>query len=450
MHKIATKLIAFHLFVCMCFATSCSNAPILTICDEEVFESETVTDDSHAIPLEQAMNTLFSYLIDNGVCTKGQIDDFIDDTFQVRGKTGITRSGATIESSILHVINFANQNGYAILSADDRIPDDIIAILDEGNTCIENFICNDEDMLMPTDDDDTSAELYYEWISQGGIAKAAVKQEIDKKCLRYAENKICNDEEAFIINNEMYEDYSWITTDKVEHCKMVTKWHQDAPFNKYCPYVGLKKEEQAPAGCIPVAIAQILAYHNYPSYTFNGVAISYSALKKEYYNYNNTDKDMAGLLLYAIGDLCNVHYGKMGDKPFGLAFPWNAVECLEKLEYQNVKLSYGYHTEEIMNSINRKCPVIISAISGAVQGHAWVIDAYIRMRYENIYTGDIARNGLLFHCNWGWGGKCNGYFTAGVFDPSSAFMFDDTSISNVLSSPRNYTNTINYITYSKL
>lgn len=51
----------------------CSNAPILTICDEEVFESETVTDDSHAIPLEQAMNTLFSYLIDNGVCTKGQI-----------------------------------------------------------------------------------------------------------------------------------------------------------------------------------------------------------------------------------------------------------------------------------------------------------------------------------------------------------------------------------------
>jgi hypothetical protein len=31
----------------------------------------------------------------------------------------------------------------------------------------------------------------------------------------------------------------------------------------------------------------------------------------------------------------------------------------------------------------------------------------------------------MLHCNWGWGGDSDGYFTAGVFDTANSEELDD-------------------------
>lgn len=44
-----------------------------------------------------------------------------------------------------------------------------------------------------------------------------------------------------------------------------TQWHQDFPYNRYCPEFDPNDPYHNPAGCIPVAIAQVMNYFKYPS-----------------------------------------------------------------------------------------------------------------------------------------------------------------------------------------
>lgn len=70
----------------------------------------------------------------------------------------------------------------------------------------------------------------------------------------------------------------WIVSKNVD-CKLETIWNQGSPFNDLCPKVGWFKREKAPAGCVPIAVGQIVAYHEYPNLICNGVKIDYSLLK---------------------------------------------------------------------------------------------------------------------------------------------------------------------------
>lgn len=65
----------------------------------------------------------------------------------------------------------------------------------------------------------------------------------------------------------------------------------------------------------------------------------------------------------------------------------------------------------------------MSAISGVISGHAWVIDGYIKRKNVSS-TGSVLNNQTLVHCNWGWHGDCNGYFTSGVFKSQQAVITD--------------------------
>lgn len=44
-----------------------------------------------------------------------------------------------------------------------------------------------------------------------------------------------------------------------------TRWHQQFPYNRYCPEFDANDPYHNPAGCIPVAIAQVMNYFKYPS-----------------------------------------------------------------------------------------------------------------------------------------------------------------------------------------
>lgn len=62
-----------------------------------------------------------------------------------------------------------------------------------------------------------------------------------------------------------------------------TRWHQNFPYNRYCPKFNSNDPYHNPAGCIPVAIAQVMNYFKYPS---------------DYVNWNKIETEESGLETY--------------------------------------------------------------------------------------------------------------------------------------------------------
>lgn len=224
--------------------------------------------------------------------------------------------------------------------------------------------------------------------------------------------------------------YRWVVTKQVGY-KLTTVWNQRSPFNDSCPKVGWFKREKAPVGCVPIALGQIVAYHEYPNLICNDVNIDYSMLKR-IRNVNNLDytgdsleiEVAVNFMEFLSSDLaCDVYYGKIFGTAFGFALPSKAKSTFELLDYDNVKLNWDYNEERVISSLDNDCPVFISAIAGLVDGHAWVLDGYKIRNYVSP-EGRIEKTQCLVHCNWGWSGKNNGYFVSGIFKTNEAISYD--------------------------
>ena len=129
-----------------------------------------------------------------------------------------------------------------------------------------------------------------------------------------------------------------------------------------------------------------------------------------------------------IGGLCNIQYHSIFNRSWGFAWPWDAMH---------------YDDATVLNSLDNGCPVFMSAIAAVVSGHAWVIDGYIMRDYVSS-NGVVDKSQTLVHCNWGWHGVCNGYFTSGIFKTDEVVLPDNLSSEQRY---RNYNMAINTITY---
>lgn len=155
----------------------------------------------------------------------------------------------------------------------------------------------------------------------------------------------------------------WIVSKNVD-CKLETIWNQGSPFNDLCPKVGWFKREKAPAGCVPIAVGQIVAYHEYPNLICNGVKIDYSLLKavRNIHDVDNSE-DSLGIAKNYIRFLssrnaCDVYYGKIFGISFGFALPSKAKSTFDLLGYNNVNLKWGYNENTVMKSLDSGCPVL--------------------------------------------------------------------------------------------
>lgn len=68
------------------------------------------------------------------------------------------------------------------------------------------------------------------------------------------------------------------------------------------------------------------------------------------------------------------------------------------------------------------------------KGHGRVVDGYI-LNWPSLHNKQ-----LFLHCNWGWYGTCNGYFSAHYFDAYKGIRYDDNGlpISSSTNISRNY------------
>ncbi len=282
-----------------------------------------------------------------------------------------------------YVFNKDNNEGYVILSADDCMPA-VLGVVDNGSFDINNV---PENMKWWLSQYDISISNY---ASKGKkYVSSATKQNIEP-----------------LLGNIAY--------------------NQDEPYNNLCPqYDGQK----ALTGCVATAMAQIMRMHKWPKRGTGmneyecwlnigkGKDSSYEhiTLKTDFtqsiyqwdkmpetYNGNESpeEKQAIARLMYDCGVAANMGYGLYESG----AYMDNALVALIKhfnYDRNAMLINRDYYEdaewENLMyESLNKGLPIPFSG-SNSEMRHAFVCDGY-------------QANGNLFHFNWGWGGKDNGYF----------------------------------------
>ncbi len=207
-----------------------------------------------------------------------------------------------------------------------------------------------------------------------------------------------------------------------------TEWHQWYPYNELCPYV---ESQQAPVGCVALALGQILAYNKLVSnvgpevirpqgsYTYNPVyypqwTIITQAIEKAtppascWYE--------LAQYLKKIGEAVCMQYG-VENSTTGST---DVITFLKnQAGYKNVSLRTPKFVD-IQKMIQSKNPVYARGLARINDdkyfikkggAHAWVIDGYDTK--EEIFTtpdGYIKFDYNYVHCRYGYGGDYDGWY----------------------------------------
>lgn len=239
--------------------------------------------------------------------------------------------------------------------------------------------------------------------------------------------------------------YSW--TDGY-YAPLPVEWKQSGPYN-YVVNAYKNTGYDYPAGCGPVAVAQLMAFHQKPSTCTWNEYVSGLGVNFNNYVYNwplmtntvqKTDINDPGaldiaVLMYEIGRRANADYQTSGTG----VYQSGIRTALQAMGY-NTPAFIPYDFSTIKTSIQNNRPVIITGAQAANEGgHVWVIDAVRRMEYYedfidsngNRWTisnpgsgpghSDVANDWV--HCNLGGGvinsgqyHAYNAWYVSGVFD----------------------------------
>lgn len=252
---------------------------------------------------------------------------------------------------------------------------------------------------------------------------------------------------------------STVVYDYVPHL-IQTKWHQQAPFNYYCPYQ-TDYSIKAPAGCVAIAGAQMLYYLHYYfnrpvtapisascSGTINNYSMSFSGTSSTIWDsmitdnydinryYDTSYSDDCSALIAQVGYQINMNYGNGSSSAVtqdlvNNVFAPRGISC----NYIN------YNTSKLFARLQNSEPVITRASSSA-GGHAFIIDGYQStatayytdyqwMKYlgdgqyepDDRYLHEVFYGTptlQMIYMNWGWGG----YYDDVAYSPSGTWNAD--------------------------
>lgn len=201
-------------------------------------------------------------------------------------------------------------------------------------------------------------------------------------------------------------------------------WDQLSPYNYYCPPKDSGTGNK-PAGCAPVACAQMLQFlstkFGMPQVvSLNGINVNMSDL---YLPYTNTlIETSTPLLIRMIGEILGAHYG---DNETSVLLPLSKIKTFfSNNAYSSTKQSYS--VDKVKQNLGGGTPVIVSGYSGTIlglpdytNGHTYLIDGYKKFKTKTTYyyersIGDpphIEYNQEIFYStphiskikmNWGW------------------------------------------------
>ena len=201
-----------------------------------------------------------------------------------------------------------------------------------------------------------------------------------------------------------------------------TTWNQSPYYNKFCP-IDTTTYMQSVTGCVATAMAQIIRYWEWPkngygvcAYTHYMFGYLQTDFSKTNYDFQkmpvalskNSDTDEVNAVAKLMSD-CGIGVA-MGYSPFGSG-AWvletaggeYSAEYVMRHYYGYVRTDGTYKDrnpsvwqKRVKNDLDNGCPLLFSATKPSEGGHAFICDGY--------------DDKGLFHFNWGWGGKHDGYY----------------------------------------
>ena len=384
-------------------------------------------------------------------------------------------------SDLVHIVNFENEEGYAIVGADKRV-ESVICITEAGNFTLEEIEQiakelenrtdsgdpgEDEETLLYAEEEEFIEEILVSYIIEeterikediaSGSSEVDVYHPLDPDICGPGWIPVPEDNSGSNGNsnggNQIPYDVWYTVPHSTIKPLLTTKWNQGNPYNMRCP-------GDVPAGCVAIALAQIVAHNEKPAPTTLWSVAKRSWKEIREYNYNaHSDRTLslgnAGYLesgelasiIREIGDAVSTNYSSNGSS----AYTYKARAFIDKY-YSNVdRITLKYDEDAIIKMISHRRPVYIDSN----QGHAWVIDGTMhqqRHRYR-YYNGEpsstIVDERTLVHCNFGWGGAADGYYARKAFNTTEGPVEREPGVDDpgAGSGPGNYTRSFNIITY---
>lgn len=87
---------------------------------------------THVISREEALKSLDSFLLSTKTNTHKEIDS-VYSVISLKTKSNL------VPDTLLYIVNYKDNNGYAILSADDRIESEVIIYVENGNIIVDSI-----------------------------------------------------------------------------------------------------------------------------------------------------------------------------------------------------------------------------------------------------------------------------------------------------------------------
>lgn len=338
---------------------------------------------------------------------------------RVRTKSAGTAPTAEIIKDI-YIVNYEDGAGFAIVSADNRLPD-VLAYSDKGTLSENENLPGGVEMFLAALPDYVRMEA-----ARTDSLIAVQSMSLDS----------LPDPDGYYRLNIRHE---WGPKMYFTDGPLIkAKWGQGSPFNDDAPLVN---GTRTLAGCVPVAIAQITSYHGKPlrAYDYNMNYLQYYDLNWSVLSNCETGVQVvqAGLgkttavYLRWIGALCNANYG-VDETTAADDSPHNVFNTFG-YSYKSIG---PYELQSLSLSIRRGQPAYLCGRSpDNSEGHAWVADGtqcwernYYMIydlydanmnfvRTETVYDGVTGHVDTHIYCNWGANGNYDGFFEAGVFKP---------------------------------
>jgi len=397
---------------------------VLFSCEKDFFqEEETSThqsrpeNSSDVVSVEDAKEVAISFLNLNK--DESKIDITKNDIKEVQ--TIVNDE----ETPIMYAVNFNNDSGFVVTSAsflerpilaygengnfDFQTIDDYNGVVDWAYTTY--LIINDriEKGVEPTE------EVMEQWQSFGFQSKHIFSNEGG--------------------GSNPYPTNSWYQT-ITKGSLLTTNWNQklkDSPPIGYNNYVRFNNctQGKSPAGCVAVAMGQIMKYHNHPNiYSMNTMP---NAVNSN--NFATIEAFLIALFLQDIGTKVGMNYNcsssgassQNARNTFVFNYSYDASDLVNtnynliKQNIDNYRPVYldGYKNREIKTT-----PIKLGIFHWTIgkttytysNGHAWVADGYKEItkftKYSNSTTKHIKIADLV-RCNWGWGGFKNDWYHYG-------------------------------------
>jgi len=301
------------------------------------------------------------------------------------------------EEVVYYIFNINNNKGFVIIAADDRV-EPLLAYNFKGSYSETN---NPPAFINFMDN-------YKKQIVFAREKKLSTSKEIRNKWKSYS------------INNSSKSGNSNV---KGVSPLVSTHWSQGKYYNALCPLDASGPGGHALVGCVAVAMAQVMNYHELPTQGYGSHSYNhptYGTLSANFgattYNWSgmpdiisNHDSDVA-VLLYHCGVGANMYYGASGS---GAVSANARLALISYFNYtSSTKIDYkdGYADETweklLRIELDASRPLYYAGANPSTSSaHAFVCDGYQGTKH--------------FHFNWGWGSYADGYYYLTNLNPAN-------------------------------